>query len=59
MKRIKIDRKKCVGCLTCVTACCVAHNSSDSRNRITIDSQKKPLQYFVDTAIYQNVYLHV
>lgn len=41
MKRIKIDRKKCVGCLTCVTACCVAHDSSDSRNRITIDSEKK------------------
>lgn len=46
MKRIKIDRKKCVGCLTCVTACCVAHNSSDSRNRITIDSQKKPTPIF-------------
>ena len=25
MKRIKIDRKKCIGCLTCTTACKVAH----------------------------------
>ena len=25
MKRIKIDRNKCIGCLTCTTACIVAH----------------------------------
>lgn len=38
MKRIKIDRSKCVGCLTCTTACIVSHNSEESRSRITIDS---------------------
>ncbi|MGL5427638.1 MAG: 4Fe-4S binding protein, partial [Cetobacterium sp.] len=25
MKRIKIDRKKCIGCLTCVSACLVSN----------------------------------
>ena len=39
MKRIKIDRDKCVGCLTCTTACIVAHESEDTRSRITIDSK--------------------
>lgn len=38
MKRIKIDRKKCVGCLTCTTACIVAHDSEETRSRITVDS---------------------
>src|SRR5574344_706965 len=41
MKRIKIDRSKCVGCLTCTTACIVSHNSEDTRSRITIDSNGK------------------
>ncbi len=41
MKRIKIDRSKCVGCLTCVTACTVSHGESDSRCRITADSTGK------------------
>ena len=41
MKRIKIDREKCVGCLTCTTACIVAHESEDTRSRITIDSSGK------------------
>ncbi|MGL5312847.1 MAG: 4Fe-4S dicluster domain-containing protein [Peptostreptococcaceae bacterium] len=41
MRRIKIDRDKCVGCLTCTTACIVSHNSEDSRSRITIDSNGK------------------
>lgn len=41
MKRIKIDREKCVGCLTCTTACIVAHNSEDTRSRITIDGNGK------------------
>lgn len=41
MKRIKIDRYKCIGCLTCTTACIVAHNSDDTRSRITIDSEGK------------------
>lgn len=41
MKKIKINRDKCIGCLTCVTACVVSHESesSDSRNRVTIDSE--------------------
>ena len=56
MKRIKIDRSKCVGCLTCTTACIVSHSSEDTRSRITIDRNKK---YFVDIVINQNVYLHV
>lgn len=41
MKRIKIDRSKYIGCLTCVTACVVSHESCDSRNRVTIDSKTK------------------
>ena len=41
MKRIKIDRDKCVGCLTCTTSCIVAHESEDRRSRITIDSAGK------------------
>ncbi|ATD57190.1 nitrate reductase [Clostridium chauvoei] len=41
MKRIKIDRKKCVGCLTCTTACIVSHESTETRSRITIDSNSK------------------
>ncbi|AKA69877.1 4Fe-4S dicluster domain-containing protein [Clostridium scatologenes] len=46
MKRIKIDRSKCIGCLTCVTACIVSHESSDARNRVTIDSKNKPAPIF-------------
>lgn len=41
MKRIKIDRSKCIGCLTCTTACKVAHDSPDLRGRIVIDSYGK------------------
>lgn len=37
----KIDRDRCIGCLTCVTACVVSHESSDARNRVVIDSQSK------------------
>lgn len=48
MYRIKIDRSKCIGCLTCVTACVVSHESesSDSRNRVVIDSETKPAPIF-------------
>lgn len=46
MKRIKIDRKKCIGCLTCVTACIVSHESCDARNRVTIDSKIKAAPIF-------------
>ena len=38
MNRIKIDRTKCISCLTCITACRVAHNGEDSRNRVVISS---------------------
>lgn len=41
MKRIKIDRSKCIGCLTCVTACMTSHEQPDSRNRIVSDSENK------------------
>ena len=41
MKRIKIDRSKCISCLTCVTACVVSHESCDSRNRVVVDSEGK------------------
>ncbi len=46
MVRIKIDRTRCIGCLGCVTACAVSHESSDSRNRVTIDSKNKPAPIF-------------
>ena len=46
MKRIKIDRSKCIGCLTCVTACVVSHESCDSWNRVTIDSKTKAAPIF-------------
>ncbi len=46
--RIKIDRSRCIGCLTCVTACVVSHESQsgDARNRVTIDSETKPAPIF-------------
>lgn len=46
MYRIKIDRKRCIGCLTCVTACVVSHESDDARNRVVIDSEIKPAPIF-------------
>lgn len=46
MQRIKIDRSKCIGCLTCVTACVVSHKSCDARNRVTIDSGRKAAPIF-------------
>ena len=48
MYRIKIDRSRCIGCLTCVTACVVSHEteSGDARNRVTIDSGTKPAPIF-------------
>lgn len=46
MQRIVIDRSRCIGCLTCVTACVISHQSSDARNRVTIDSQTKPAPIF-------------
>ncbi len=46
MIRIKIDRDKCIGCLTCVTACSVSHGDGDSRNRVTVDSKSKMAPIF-------------
>lgn len=48
MYRIKIDRSRCIGCLTCVTACVVSHemDSQDARNRVVIDSETKPAPIF-------------
>lgn len=46
MRRIKIDRDKCIGCLTCVTACVVSHESDDARNRVVIDSETKASPIF-------------
>ena len=48
MYRIKIDRSRCIGCLTCVTACVVSHQteSGDASNRVTIDSETKPAPIF-------------
>ncbi|WP_297633590.1 4Fe-4S dicluster domain-containing protein [uncultured Clostridium sp.] len=41
MKRIKIDRNKCIGCLTCTSACIVSHDSEETRSRVVIDSEGK------------------
>lgn len=46
MKRIAIERSACIGCLTCVSACIVAHEGTDSRNRVVIDSANKPAPIF-------------
>ena len=48
MYRIKIDRDRCIGCLTCVTACVVSHEteSGDARNRVVIDSETTPAPIF-------------
>lgn len=46
MKRINIDREKCIGCLTCTTACIVAYDSDDTRSRITISSKGKYVPIF-------------
>jgi len=40
MKRIKINREKCISCLTCVSACIISHEGEDSRNRVVISSKK-------------------
>lgn len=39
MKRIVEHREKCVGCLTCTSACMIAHDDSDNRSRISLDSE--------------------
>lgn len=39
MIRIRIEREKCIGCLTCTTACIVSHGGGDTRTHITIDDK--------------------
>lgn len=39
MKRIKIDRSKCISCLMCVTTCSISHDGDDPRNRVVISSE--------------------
>lgn len=46
MQRININREKCIGCLTCVSACIVSHDSCDARNRVVIDSKVKNAPIF-------------
>lgn len=48
MYRIKIDRDLCIGCLNCVAACIISHESEsgDSRNRVVIDSETKAAPIF-------------
>ena len=48
MYRIRINRDLCIGCLTCVTACVVSHEteSGDARNRVVIDSETTPAPIF-------------
>ena len=41
MIRIKIDRKKCIGCLTCTTACKVSHGGRDTRGYVVFNSDEK------------------
>ncbi|MGL5721502.1 MAG: 4Fe-4S dicluster domain-containing protein [Brevinema sp.] len=40
MKRINIDRDKCISCLTCVSACIIYHDGEESRNRVVVSSDK-------------------
>lgn len=40
MKRINIDRTKCISCLTCVSACKVSHNGRVACNRVVISSKQ-------------------
>ena len=37
--RVKIDRKKCISCLTCMSACIVSHNGHSPRNRVVVSSK--------------------
>ncbi len=39
MKRINIDRNKCISCLTCVSACRFSHDELDPRNRVVVSDE--------------------
>ena len=62
MYRIKIDRSRCIGCLTCVTACVVSHEteSGDARNRVVLLLTVRPnrLLYFAVTASIPSAFTH-
>ncbi len=45
-EKIVINRDKCIGCLTCVSACIVSHQSADARNRVVIDRANKNAPIF-------------
>lgn len=45
-KRIKIDRDRCVSCLTCVSACIIGKEAEESRNRVVISSNMKSTPIF-------------
>ncbi len=45
-EKIVINRNKCIGCLTCVSACIVSHESPDARNRVVLDSNNKNAPIF-------------
>ena len=48
MYRISINRDRCIGCLNCVAACVISHESEsqDARNRVVIDSETKASPIF-------------
>ena len=54
MYRIKIDRSRCIGCLTCVTACVVSHGSQAAADVLT---QIAGIQIFLTTMIIGYVLL--
>lgn len=59
MKRIEIDREKCIGCLTCVCACMVSHQEPDARNRVVIDSKNKPAPIFLQALRQTGMYIYL
>ena len=41
MITVKVNREKCIGCLQCVSACMIAHEEPDGRQRIVLDNKGK------------------